>query len=141
MRTAVSLYAGVCVAGSVWLPVSRLTGLVVEFIGMYSSPSCTRSVTKRAHPHAAVPRGELHQAAALDTARACQFRRYLDERVGSFFLDAGAAIGQIALVKMFQQTAVIQMKVELGVSALLRLAPCQRDTGGPSRRGMAKLLV
>jgi hypothetical protein len=34
IRTAVSLYAGVCVAGSVWLPVSRLTGLVVEFIGM-----------------------------------------------------------------------------------------------------------
>ena len=45
-------------------------------------------------------------------------------------MDAGAAIGQIALVKMFQQTAVIQMKVELGVSTLLRFAPCERIQPG-----------
>lgn len=79
-----------------------------------------------AHTNAAVARCKLHQAAALDTARARQLRRHFDESVGRFGADAGTSVGQIAFVKMFQQTPVIQMQIELGIPALLRFAPCYR---------------
>ena len=67
----------------------------------------------------AVGGAELDVAAVGDTALFGELMRDLDEGAGGHALDAGGAIGHASLLEVFEETAVVEVEVELG-GGLLR---------------------